>query len=165
MLEFNSTLVWTLINFLVLFLLLRHFLIKPVMNTMEQREKMIADGLQNARDTQEEALKMKQEYADALSGAQEESEKIVKQARDEAKNEYERILQDASVKAGAMVESAKDDIRREREQTMSALQTEIAGLAMTAAQKIMQENTDGQELYDRFLEETGGANEKTAKNH
>ena len=64
-----------------------------------------------------------------------------------------------------MVESAKDDIRREREQTMSALQTEIAGLAMTAAQKIMQENTDGQELYDRFLEETGGANEKTAKNH
>ncbi len=48
---------------------------------------------------------------------------------------------------------------------MSALQTEIAGLAMTAAQKIMQENTDGQELYDRFLEETGGANEKTAKNH
>ena len=145
MLEFNSTLVWTLINFLVLFLLLRHFLIKPVMNIMEQREKMIADGLQNARDTQEEALKMKQEYADALSGAQEESEKIVK--------------------AGAMVESAKDDIRREREQTMSALQTEIAGLAMTAAQKIMQENTDGQELYDRFLEETGGANEKTAKNH
>ena len=120
---------------------------------------------QNARDTQEEALKMKQEYADALSGAQEESEKIVKQARDEAKSEYERILQDASVKAGAMVESAKDDIRREREQTMSALQTEIAGLAMTAAQKIMQENTDGQELYDRFLEETGGANEKTAKNH
>ena len=101
----------------------------------------------------------------ALSGAQEESEKIVKQARDEAKSEYERILQDASVKAGAMVESAKDDIRREREQTMSALQTEIAGLAMTAAQKIMQENTDGQELYDRFLEETGGANEKTAKNH
>ncbi len=64
---------------------------------------MIADGLQNARDTQEEALKMKQEYADALSGAQEESEKIVKQARDEAKSEYERILQDASVKAGAMV--------------------------------------------------------------
>ena len=65
MLEFNSTMVWTLINFLVLFLLLRHFLIKPVMNIMEQREKMIADGLQNARDTQEEALKMKQEYADA----------------------------------------------------------------------------------------------------
>ena len=34
MLEFNSTLVWTLINFLVLLLLLRHFLLKPVMNIM-----------------------------------------------------------------------------------------------------------------------------------
>ena len=106
MLEFNSTLVWTLINFLVLFLLLRHFLIKPVMNIMEQREKMIADGLQNARDTQEEALKMKQEYADALSGAQEESEKIVKQARDE-----ESVCADTGASGGTY---KSDDLHREK---------------------------------------------------
>ena len=52
-------LVWTIINLIVLFLLLRHFLINPVSNIMEQRRKLIADGLQNAQDTQDEANRLK----------------------------------------------------------------------------------------------------------
>ena len=55
-------LVWTIINLIVLFLLLRHFLINPVSNIMEQRRKLIADGLQNAQDTQDEANRLKAEY-------------------------------------------------------------------------------------------------------
>ncbi len=53
--QINMGLVWTIINLIVLFLLLRHFLINPVSNIMEQRRKLIADGLQNAQDTQDEA--------------------------------------------------------------------------------------------------------------
>ena len=66
-------LVWTIINLIVLFLLLRHFLINPVSNIMEQRRKLIADGLQNAQDTQDEANRLKAEYEEALSGAKKES--------------------------------------------------------------------------------------------
>lgn len=59
-------LVYTIINLIVLFLLLRHFLIKPVSDIMEKRRQMIADGLQGAQDAQSDAQKMKQEYEDAL---------------------------------------------------------------------------------------------------
>ena len=62
-------LVYTIINLIVLFLLLRHFLIKPVSDIMEKRRQMIADGLQSAQDAQSDAQKMKQEYEDALKGA------------------------------------------------------------------------------------------------
>ena len=65
-------LVWTIINLIVLFLLLRHFLINPVSNIMEQRRKLIADGLQNAQDTQDAANRLKAEYEEALSGAKKE---------------------------------------------------------------------------------------------
>ena len=165
MLSLDLNLVWNIINLVVLYLLLSHFLFKPVMGIMDKRKKIIEDGLKNAQDAQNDAKKMKQEYEDALKGAKQESAQIIENARSAAKNEYDRIVGEAGDKAGNIIESAKETVRIEREQTMSALQTEIAGLAMTAAQKIMQENTDGQELYDRFLEETGGANEKTAKNH
>ena len=60
-------LVYTIINLIVLFLLLRHFLIKPVSDIMEKRRQMIADGLQGAQDAQSDAQKMKQEYEDALN--------------------------------------------------------------------------------------------------
>ena len=85
-------LVYTIINLIVLFLLLRHFLIKPVSDIMEKRRQMIADGLQGAQDAQSDAQKMKQEYEDALKGAKLESAAIVEKARSEAKTEDDRIV-------------------------------------------------------------------------
>ncbi len=78
MIEINMNLVYTIINVIILYLLLRHFLIKPVTDIMEKRKQLIADGLQSAQDAQDGALKMKQEYEAALNGAKQESVQIVK---------------------------------------------------------------------------------------
>ena len=65
-----------------------------------------------------------------------------------------------NARAGSIIESAKADIRVEREQTMNALQSEIAGLAMTAAAKIVADQAgNNQAIYDKFLEEVGEAHE------
>ncbi len=71
-------LVYTIINLIVLFLLLRHFLIKPVSDIMEKRRQMIADGLQGAQDAQSDAQKMKQEYEDALKGAKLNQQRLLR---------------------------------------------------------------------------------------
>ena len=147
-------LVWTIINLIVLFLLLRHFLINPVSNIMEQRRKLIADGLQNAQDTQDEANRLKAEYEEALSGAKKESAEIVDKARIDARAEYDRIVGEAGAKAG-------NNVRIEREQTMKELQSQIAGLAIASAEKIVGDKE--QNIYDQFLGEVGGTDEDTDK--
>jgi len=154
-------LVWNIINLIVLFLLLRHFLIKPVSEIMEKRKQMIADGLQSAQDAQNDAKKMKQEYEDALKGAKTESAAIVEKARSEAKTEYDRIVSEAGSKAGDLLEAAKENVRIEREKTMKDLQTQIAGLAMASAEKIVGDKE--QNIYDQFLGEVGGTDEDTDK--
>ena len=154
-------LVWTIINLIVLFLLLRHFLINPVSNIMEQRRKLIADGLQNAQDTQDEANRLKAEYEEALSGAKKESAEIVDKARIDARAEYDRIVGEAGAKAGNIIENAKENVRIEREQTMKELQSQIAGLAIASAEKIVGDKE--QNIYDQFLGEVGGTDEDTDK--
>lgn len=154
-------LVWTIINLIVLFLLLRHFLINPVSNIMEQRRKLIADGLQNAQDTQDEANRLKAEYEEALSGAKKESAEIVDKARIGARAEYDRIVGEAGAKAGNIIENAKENVRIEREQTMKELQSQIAGLAIASAEKIVGDKE--QNIYDQFLGEVGGTDEDTDK--
>lgn len=154
-------LVWTIINLIVLFLLLRHFLINPVSNIMEQRRKLIADGLQNAQDTQDEANRLKAEYEEALSGAKKESAEIVDKARIDARAEYNRIVGEAGAKAGNIIENAKENVRIEREQTMKELQSQIAGLAIASAEKIVGDKE--QNIYDQFLGEVGGTDEDTDK--
>lgn len=154
-------LVWTIINLIVLFLLLRHFLINPVSNIMEQRRKLIADGLQNAQDTQDAANRLKAEYEEALSGAKKESVEIVDKARIDARAEYDRIVGEAGAKAGNIIENAKENVRIEREQTMKELQSQIAGLAIASAEKIVGDKE--QNIYDQFLGEVGGTDEDTDK--
>ena len=154
-------LVWTIINLIVLFLLLRHFLINPVSNIMEQRRKLIADGLQNAQDTQDAANRLKAEYEEALSGAKKESAEIIDKARIDARAEYDRIVGEAGAKAGNIIENAKENVRIEREQTMKELQSQIAGLAIASAEKIVGDKE--QNIYDQFLGEVGGTDEDTDK--
>ena len=50
MLRIDFNLVLTMINLVILFLILRKFLFRPIMNIMEKREAMISDGLKNAED-------------------------------------------------------------------------------------------------------------------
>lgn len=158
MLSLNSSLFFTMINLVVLFLLLRKFLIRPIMNIMEKRAAMIADGLKNASDAQEKAQELKGQYEDALNGAKEESVQIIEQAKTEAKQEYERIVSDADTQASRIMKSARETINVERERTLRDMKTEVAGLAMEAAKKIVTEQYDekqSQAVYDKFLKDAG----------
>ena len=161
MISINLNLVWTIINLVVLYLLLRHFLIGPVMNIMEQRKQMIDDGFKNAEAAQADANRLKQEYETALSGAKQESVQLIEDARKSAKAEYDRIVSEAGEKADTLIESAKENVRIEREQTMKELKSQIAGLAAASAAKIISGNADEKEsrdLYDQFLKEAGEGN-------
>ena len=154
MIKVDLSLLWTIINLVVFYLLLKKFLFKPVMGIMEKREQMIADGLKNASDRQEEA--------EALSGAKEESVKIVENARVEAKRQSDEILADADRRADATIERARKTIETERKQALDGVETQIAGLAMQAARKIVDEETrkqGNQAIYDQFLESVGDAHD------
>ena len=103
MLRFDMNFLYTMINLIVLAFLLKKFLIKPVTDIMEKRRQLIEDGLKNAQNAQEDAMKMKEEYAQALGGAKEESVRIVEKARKDAKSEYERIVEEADARAGSII--------------------------------------------------------------
>ena len=158
MISIDLNLVWTIINLVVLYLLLKHFLIGPVMNIMDKRKQMIDDGFKNAEAAQADANRLKQEYEAALSGAKQESVQLIEDARKSAKAEYDRIVNEAGEKADTMIESAKENVRVEREQTMKELKSQIAGLAAASAAKIIGGNGDDKgrrDLYDQLLKEAG----------
>ena len=78
MLKLGWDLVWTIINLIVLYLLMKKFLIGPVMGIMEKRKALIADQLDHAKVTNEQAEALKGQYEQALSSAREESVQIIR---------------------------------------------------------------------------------------
>ena len=73
MIEININLVFTIINLIVLYLLMKKFLFGPILNVMEQRKNMIDQQFASAKDTEEQAYELKGKYEDALKSAKDES--------------------------------------------------------------------------------------------
>ena len=155
MLRIDLNLVWTIINVIILYLLLKKFLIKPVTAIMDKREQMVKQGLEGARAQESQAKELKVKYEEALASAKEESLQLVEKARGNAQVEYDRIL-------GEIKEAARKDVELDREKAMKEMQSEVAGLALTAVSRILQEGTDPQSdgaLYEQFLKKAGEAND------
>jgi len=157
-LKLDWNLLFTLINLVVFYFLMRKFLFGPIMNIMEERKKTIEEGFSKARTDQAEAMELKEHYKAALSGAREESRKIVAEAKENAQAEYNRILKDADANAAQIMENAQKTISLEKEKTMQDLKSQVAELAMDAARKVTgsgKSSRDDLDLYNQFLEETG----------
>mgnify|MGYP000171641577 CR=1 FL=1 len=160
MLRIDLNLVWTIINVIILYLLLKKFLIKPVTAIMDKREQMVKQGLEGARAQESQAKELKVKYEEALASAKEESLQLVEKARGNAQVEYDRILGEADEQAKKIKEAARKDV--DREKAMKEMQSEVAGLALTAVSRILQEGTDPQSdgaLYEQFLKKAGEAND------
>lgn len=154
MLQLNWSLVFEIINLIVLCLLLKKFLIKPVTAVMDKRQAEISEGLLNARNSEAAANELKSRYEDALKEARNESGRMIEEAKKRAQEESDRIMKEAGEQAADMMRKAEKNIESEREKTMADLQSRIAELALTAARKVAgsaERGEDDRLLYDQFL--------------
>ena len=153
-LKLDWGIIWPIVNIVVFYLLLRKFLFGPVSEVMEKRKKMISSDL----DDEAEAEEIKQEYEKNLAQAKDEAGQIVSDARARAKNEYQNKMDQTKEEIALMKENARKDIEAEKQKTIAGLQTEIAGIALMAASKVVEKeaNDKGNEkLLDDFLKEAG----------
>ena len=162
MLRLDWNLPLTIINLIILYVCMKKFLYGPIVAIMDKRQTMIREQLANASQTEDEARQMKSQYEAALQGAKDESGKIVDQAKAEAKSEYERIVGDAGREAGRILKDARTTVEAEKEQALAQIQSQIAGLAMTAAEQLLVQKSSAENdsrMYDAFLEEAGDAHD------
>ena len=159
MLALNGDVIYTIINIVILVVLLRIFLWKPVLGILEKRRETIRNDLDRAAQTNREAQAVKAEYETALTGARQESAALMEQARAQAAEKYKAILAQANADAGSILEKARADARAEKEQVMSEARGELADLAVLAAAKLLGGAVDeaaDRRILDDWLAEMGG---------
>lgn len=158
MLRIDLNLVWIIVNVLILYFLMKKFLIKPLDNILAKRQEAVDSMLKNASTSESQAMQLKEKYESQLASVQSESDRMVEQAKKDAKFERDKILNQANAQAEDILVKAKETVALEREKAMREMETEVAGLALTAAQKILGEQSGAasdQRLYDQFLDKAG----------
>ena len=159
MLNLDWNIVWTIVNILVLFLLLKHFLFKPITEMMESRTAEIENNLKDAEDQKQKASELTAQYVDKLQGAHAEAAQIVSEARQRGQREYDAILKTAGQDAQKEQERARADMEREREEMLRGVKENVTELVLLTASKLSQKELDEEsdrKLVDSFLSEAGG---------
>jgi F-type H+-transporting ATPase subunit b len=81
-LEVNPGLMfWTIVTFVILFLLLRKFAWGPILEMLEKRENTIKESLEEAARSREEAQKLFEEYNQKLEKAGTDAQKVLEEGR------------------------------------------------------------------------------------
>ena len=154
------TFIFVALNLLLLFVLLRKFLFKPVTELMEKRKKSIEQALNDAEEAKVNVAKMKNEYDMQIKSLKEDGERLINEARAKAAKEYDDIIAAAKKDAMAIVDKGRQDVERERAEMLRQVRQHIAALALTAATKVVQANMDteaNKSIVDKFIDEAGAA--------
>lgn len=142
MLKLDWNIIFNIINIMVLYVLMKKFLFGPITEIMEKRSKTIADSITDAEEKSSAAQELKLKYEDILKDAEVTADRIVKEAKQSALKVQEKQIEETKAEIAKMMEDANKSIELERQKSMQNIQSEIAGIAMTAAAKILQKNID-----------------------
>ena len=158
MLTLNINLLYTVVNVLVLFLLLRKFLYKPVMNIIEQRQKQVDDTLAAAETSKTEAKTALAAAQDKLRNVDAEAAQRREAYEKQAEKEKEQLLADAQHQADAILAEGKAAAEAERQHKLREADAQTTALARAMGEKLLERNLTQQDdarMLDDLLQKAG----------
>ncbi len=139
-----------IINFIILLVLLRIFLYKPVINAMNEREEKIASRLRQAEEKQQEAEEESQRYQEKLSAIDEEREQLLAEARDHAAERRQELLQSAREEVDERKRQWQQAIQDEKERFLHNLQLRAEETVLASMRQALHELANA-ELEDQMI--------------
>jgi len=136
MLDFSVTFGITILNIIILTVILRAVLFKPVTKFMAERAQRVQDSIDQAEKDKADSRGLLEQYQNKLKNADAEAEKIVKTARTSAEQEARQIVAEGKSAADAMAEAARRQIESERQAAFARFKLEAAALVMAATAKL-----------------------------
>lgn len=149
----GPSLIAFLINFFLLLGLLTFFLYKPVTRMLDERSAKIKESLQEAERIKLESVQAEEAVKVQIESGRKEGQAIVAQASQIAERVKEEARAGAKEEANALIAKARTEIERERAESFDQLRQEFVDLAISAAEKVINQSLD-KKAHQRLIEET-----------
>ncbi|MBD3234461.1 MAG: hypothetical protein GF315_12115 [candidate division Zixibacteria bacterium] len=145
------TFIAQVVNFIILILLLKRFLYDRIINAMDQREERINSRFAEADKREEEAKSQKQEYEKKASKLDEEKERIMSEAREEAEKEKKKLLQDARDEVEDKRRKWNESLSNYQKGVISDIRRKFGNQIYSISRKVLSDITD-KELEKQLLD-------------
>ena len=153
-----NELIWGAISFLILLLLMYRTVFPQVNKVYKERRANIEGRLEEAERERDEAEQLLQKYRERLAAAEDETQRILEDARANAERIRKDLLSKADADAERRLERATEAIRAERDQAIRRLRGEVGTLAVELATKVVGDSLDRDRqlrLVDQYIDQLG----------
>lgn len=153
-----TTIIATLLNTLILFLVLKHFLFNKVNKVVDERQKEIQDSYDRAEEAEKNAQKLEADYNEKIGQAKQEGAEIIRDATKKAQARADEIIDEARVEAKGIRTNAENEIEREKKIAVNAIKDEISQIAFSAAAAVVEKDLtseDNEKLIEKFIDNVG----------
>ncbi|ENY99874.1 F0F1 ATP synthase subunit B [Clostridium thermobutyricum] len=146
----------TIINFIILLLILRHFFWDKFKATIDERQKGILNKITSADNKVKEAEELRFKNEELLKAANEEGKKITEARKKQAEKIYNEIVEGARAESESIRNKASLEIVREREKAEFEIKEQVISLAIAVSKKALNESLNEEEhrkLINSFIDE------------
>lgn len=162
--QFISIAPWTIIfqilNLLLLMVLFKKYLFKPVTEILEKRKAEIEGHYQEAQQAETDAKAMKADYESKMAGARQEADRVIKTATESANAMSASIVEDARTQADQLKRRAQTEIDLERRRAFDEVKGELSGIALDIASQVIEREVnekDHEAFINEFIKNVGEA--------
>lgn len=156
--------IWTILislaNLLIIFLILKKLLWKPVTKMMNQRQAMVDKQFADAAEAEAKAEADKAQWAEKLATADQEAAARIAEADETARRHGDRVIAEAKDKAQGILRQAEAEAELERQKATASIRDEIADVSAELAEKMLEREIsveDHRAMIASFLDEVGDA--------
>ena len=161
MLKLDINLLWTVVNVLVMYAVLRKFLFKPVQDVIAKRQQMVDASLTDAETSKKEATEAMNAAQEKLRNVDNEAAARREESAQQAEKQKEQLLAEAQRQADAIVAEGKAAAEAERQHKLREADAQTTALARAMCEKLLERNLTAQDdarLLDDLLEKAGAGN-------
>ena len=145
---------WTVLAFAFLLILLGKFAWPAILGGLKEREANIEESMMRAEKAAADSARIQASLDSQRQEAGREAQAILREAREQATQMRDADVEKTKAEIARMQAAATADIDRQKQQAIAELRSEVASLAINAAEKILTEKIDPAEqsrLVDRFI--------------
>lgn len=145
--------IWTLLAFLIVFFILRKFAWKPILDSMNKREKGIADSLATAENIKIEMSQMKSENEALLVKAREERAQMLKEAKETKDKIINEAKEQAKVETNKIIADAQSVINQQKMAAITDLKNQVGKLVIEVSEKILRRELSNKPEQEKYIQQ------------
>jgi F-type H+-transporting ATPase subunit b len=131
---------WTLLAFLIVFYILKKFAWKPILQSLGDRERGIAESIAAADRIRKEMGMMQAENEKLLASAREERQVMLREAKEAGDKMINEAKDRARIEADKMIADARQQIEQQKMAALTDVKNQIGVLAVEVAEKVLRRN-------------------------